>query len=226
MRRAILVVGSGRSGTSAMAGTLQILGANLGVDLKPADHANAKGYFENTTIMDLNRKLLADRDIPWYSPTASVNDVLPVRATQDLIALIREHLKTVFGDASLIAIKDPRLCLLIDVYVSALQELGYEVHFVRMERATKDVADSMVEYMGETPNTWLPFIWLHNGFIDSAVRRHGLNCVNITFERLATRPDLVVQYIEFRMPFLAASDDRRAEVFGFIDESLMHHRSA
>ena len=45
-RRAIIVLGMHRSGTSALAGVLGLLGARLPARQLPANFANPKGYFE------------------------------------------------------------------------------------------------------------------------------------------------------------------------------------
>lgn len=56
-RRCLVVVGAGRSGTSAVTRGLQALGVDLGDHLKPPGHKNAKGFFEDQDILTLNYRL-------------------------------------------------------------------------------------------------------------------------------------------------------------------------
>ena len=168
-RQAILVVGTGRSGTSAMTGVLQLLGVHLGDKLKIADTNNPKGYFENTEITDLNKKLLSEAGVTWYVTPAEVT--CPIALTATLSTAIREHVQGVFGDKSPIAIKDPRLCALLDAYVSALRELSYEVHCVRMRRAFNEVAQSMAVATGAPGNYFLSLAQHYAGLLDEAVTR-------------------------------------------------------
>src|SRR5215510_2982709 len=57
--RSCLILGSGRSGTSMLAGTLRRAGYYMGENLIPADASNPKGYFEDDEINAINEALLA-----------------------------------------------------------------------------------------------------------------------------------------------------------------------
>ncbi|MFO7534595.1 MAG: hypothetical protein R6X19_02755 [Kiritimatiellia bacterium] len=54
-----LILGSGRSGTSMVAGSLRNAGYNMGAGLKEGTPSNPLGYFESAEINDLNEALLA-----------------------------------------------------------------------------------------------------------------------------------------------------------------------
>ncbi len=53
----IAVVGAGRSGTSATARAVGALGVELGDRLKPGTRKNAKGFFEDEDLLDINYRL-------------------------------------------------------------------------------------------------------------------------------------------------------------------------
>jgi len=55
---AILVAGMHRSGTSALARTLSLLGCDLPKTLMPASGGNEAGYWESQAIANLNDELL------------------------------------------------------------------------------------------------------------------------------------------------------------------------
>jgi hypothetical protein len=57
--RNCLILGSGRSGTSMLAGSLRLAGYYMGAHLIPADETNPKGFFEDDEINDINEALLA-----------------------------------------------------------------------------------------------------------------------------------------------------------------------
>ena len=71
-RIGLLVVGMHRSGTSAVAKTINLLGAELPSHLMPA-HAefNAAGYWESQEVADLNDQILMAAGSCW-------DDVLPI----------------------------------------------------------------------------------------------------------------------------------------------------
>src|SRR6266446_6985151 len=57
-RKAIVVLGMHRSGTSALCGALDVLGVNFGKHLMTANEANTKGYWEHPEIVALHDELL------------------------------------------------------------------------------------------------------------------------------------------------------------------------
>ncbi len=67
--RNVLILGSGRSGTSMLAGAFAHAGWHVGADPYPARSSNPKGFFESKEINGLNEYLLAlgegDRLGPW-----------------------------------------------------------------------------------------------------------------------------------------------------------------
>lgn len=55
----IIVLGTGRSGTSILAGMLHYLGVNMGEEFAPADQNNIGGHWEDAEVTNLVRKALA-----------------------------------------------------------------------------------------------------------------------------------------------------------------------
>src|SRR5262249_31665720 len=68
--RNCLILGSGRSGTSLLAGTLRLAGYYMGEHLIPADASNPKGYFEDDEINAINEGLLAQVTPPRSRPAS------------------------------------------------------------------------------------------------------------------------------------------------------------
>src|SRR5918995_810916 len=64
-RVCILVVGSHRSGTSALARVISLLGCDLPKDLMPPSPANESGYWESNVVWHLNDKILASAGTDW-----------------------------------------------------------------------------------------------------------------------------------------------------------------
>jgi len=55
----VIILGSGRSGTSMVAGTLAKAGYYMGEELLPANNANPKGFFEDKEVNAINEDILA-----------------------------------------------------------------------------------------------------------------------------------------------------------------------
>ena len=64
---AFVVLGSPRSGTSALTRLLPVFGIDLGDEMVPPNANNPRGFWEDTAIQHINTKLLklADRHLGW-----------------------------------------------------------------------------------------------------------------------------------------------------------------
>ncbi len=79
-KRAVLVLGAGRSGTSIVTRAIQAVGVDLGDEFKPPSRKNPTGFFEDAALLKLSKRLrrtlglrpdslrLLD-DSVWTSPT-------------------------------------------------------------------------------------------------------------------------------------------------------------
>ena len=56
--RLVLVTGSGRSGTSSVAGTLKRLGLHVPQPEVPADEKNPRGYYEPLWVTEFHKRVL------------------------------------------------------------------------------------------------------------------------------------------------------------------------
>jgi hypothetical protein len=116
-----LILGSGRSGTSMVAGTLSRAGYFMGGDMMPPTVGNPKGYFESFDVEDINERLI-QQVIP-ARPKGFLNVFFrhrPERA-QRWLALVPIGAKINARDDLILKIgsltqkepycfKDPRLC--------------------------------------------------------------------------------------------------------------------
>ena len=140
---AILVLGMHRSGTSAVTGVLQMLDVYLGSDLMPPQSDNPKGFYEHNTISEMNEEILKTLGSCWDDPGPLPLDRIQTAQTSS----IRNRLKTVlleeFGQSELWALKDPRLCRLLNLWLPLLDELGVEVKILFSIRHPAEVSDSL-----------------------------------------------------------------------------------
>ena len=68
-KKAIIILGMHRSGTSAVTRICNLLGADLGSKLlKAIKGNNDKGFFEHRDVVDVNDKILYEMDSSWLCP--------------------------------------------------------------------------------------------------------------------------------------------------------------
>ena len=144
IRQALLVLGMHRSGTSALTRVLNLLGASLPKTLMAAHEDNQRGYWESQEIARFNNRLLesagsrwdCDAPIPahWFADESA-------RAPQRLQA--RALIRTEYGDAKLMVLKDPRLCRLFPFWEKVLGEEGIACKVLLCLRNPLEVAYSL-----------------------------------------------------------------------------------
>ena len=147
-RHAILVLGMHRSGTSALARVVNLLGATLPSDLYPPDALNPTGYWESQYLVGLNEWILESVGATWSQCLGFAPEQLAGPGLVGIMASLVEGVRRVFGDATLFVMKDPRLCLLLEFWLPALQSLGIESTVLLTLRSPVAVAQSLLQRNG------------------------------------------------------------------------------
>ena len=147
-RRIAFVVGSGRSGTSTMSGTLQALGMHVPQPEVGADATNPKGFGEPQWVVDFHTELLQrcgvqvsdGRPSAWFE-AGKLAGFEPSR--ERLHLWLEEQLVT--GGAELV-VKDPRLAWFVGMWRSAAIRCQATPSFVTMLRPPAEVVGSKQKY--------------------------------------------------------------------------------
>ena len=154
VRKAVFVVGSGRSGTSTMAGALQALGAYVPQPEVRADETNPKGFAEPQWVVDLHTELLQRHHVQvsdarpsaWFETgKASTSGITRARVTEWLggqyaAAEAREPATTE------LVVKDPRLAWFVGLWKASALRCDSETSFVTMLRHVTEVVGSKKRY--------------------------------------------------------------------------------
>lgn len=163
---AVIVLGTGRSGTSAVAGMLEAYGIPMGDDLLEADTTNPHGFYEDAPFVALNEALLAGSG----QAAASMQKYLLYRA----------------APASVWGIKDPRLC---DSWPQIKDLLPCSYTVVHVTRPLDAVVESCVRAYGERPG---PTGWreiMERRAERAAQIASETNAVEVPFEKLLDEPE-------------------------------------
>jgi SAM-dependent methyltransferase len=144
-RAALVVLGMHRTGTSALSGVLHKLGAGAPANLQWGDKDNERGYWESQRLVQLNDRILKAGDSRWNDWAAFDDSRLDPAQRAALEAEMLQAIDAEYGGAPLIAIKDPRMCRLMPLWLRALDRLGFEVKFVIPVRNPLETALSLLE---------------------------------------------------------------------------------
>jgi hypothetical protein len=124
-RTCIIVAGMHRSGTSATARVVNLLGADIASDLMPSITGdNDRGFWESVTTFNLHERLLTGLGSGWDDPYPLPDGWLETDAAREAKRGIVDHLDKEFGESKMFVVKDPRLTRLLPLWLEALDELA------------------------------------------------------------------------------------------------------
>ena len=160
--RAVLVLGMHRSGTSALARGLQMLGVYLGNDFLSPRPDNPTGYWEDRNIYEINERLLAVLGLRWED-VALIDDA---RWQEPEVEALRteavKYLESQFVSHPLWGFKDPRTIRLLPFWHSALRRLEVDESYLVVIRNPRSVALSLSKRHGMDAITahllWLVYV--------------------------------------------------------------------
>lgn len=149
----VVVAGSGRSGTSTMAGVLRQLGLYVPQPEVVADATNPLGFGEPQWVVDFHNALLSRTRVHASDARPGAWDIVDATVT----SVIRDHvdrwLADQFADAlavdvSEIVVKDPRLSWFLPTWIGAAQRAGARACTITMLRPPAEVVASKSTYYG------------------------------------------------------------------------------
>ena len=224
---AILVAGMHRSGTSALARVLNLVGCDLPKTLmEPVPGNNDAGFWESRPISDMNRDILWSSDSHW-------NDWRPLDPgwyASPMVGPFRERAQTLlhreFGDSRLFVLKDPRLCRLFPFWIEALETFGAEPRVVLPIRNPLDVAASLKQRDGiDASRGYL--IWLRH-VLEAESGSRNPRRTYLRYETFLPEPytvmDRLGRDLDVSWP-KRASVHVHAEIERFLSPELHHHHS-
>ena len=224
-RAAILVLGMHRSGTSALTWLLGRLGAVLPSDAIDASGDNARGYWESQALVKADDQLLRVVRSSWFDPRPLDVSRLSADGLRSRKNRIREAIDSAWGDAPLLAIKDPRQCRCVPVIADVLAEMGIEPRALLMLRNPAEIARSLASRDGTTP-AYAHLLWLRH-MIDAERATRGMMRAVVNYNGMLDDWRGTVARIaplagrEGWQPDEAGA----AEIAAFLDPSLRHHQA-
>lgn len=231
--RALLVAGMHRSGTSSVTRVFNLLGVSLSEALLPPSLGNELGHWESARAVDLHEDMLRSAGVSWDSVLGVDESWFGTPQAAEFVSATAEFVKSDFENATVFAVKDPRLALFIPTWRRALGELGVEPLFVLPFRHPFEVARSLSNRQAhfERPGMWPmrrgALLWLR--YVLTAERAtRGLPRSFVAFDSLLTdwegQVDRISRQIGISWP--KPKDLARAEIDEFLDRERKHENVA
>lgn len=224
MPKIIFIIGMHRSGTSALSGSTQILGADHMPDLIKGDTANAKGYFEPASVVRMNTDLLGELGRSWNDcrpmsePDGAVLDKYERRAT-NIINKAKPKSDT-------LVIKDPRISMLPVFWAKCAKAAGFEPCFLIAIRTPIGASASVVRRDGLEERAAFA-IW-NRYMLEAEKGSRGYTRSFVEIEKLIGDPIATLERAQTQLGISWPDQPTamRAKLEAFLESGLLKKKSA
>jgi len=223
-RQAILILGMHRSGTSALGGVVSMLGAAAPKTLLPGNTGNPRGYWECLPLERANNDLLASAGSRWddWRPLNPrwIDSEVAKHFRRRIIDIIVDE----FADQPLFFIKDPRMCRLVPLMLSILDELNISPVVLLPVRNPLEVAHSLKRRDGiPLPKSLL--LWLRH-VLDAEYHSRNIPRYFLSHEEFLVDWRLGMDRAAEKTGIIwpARSDGSDAKIEQFLTMDLYHER--
>jgi hypothetical protein len=208
----ILITGSGRSGTSAVARLIHQSGVSVGHDLIAPDEGNAEGYYEERAVVTMNETILASIGLHEWFAKASREQI--VGAAGDHAGTMRALVANATP-----AWKDPRFSWTLEAWLPHLPE---PARIVVCLRSPVEVIASTARYFGlsgDEHTRAVEHVWRSEyERLLEVIADHALDAITVEYTALQDDPDRATEPLA---RFVGRSLDASAAV----RRDLRHHRA-
>lgn len=223
----LAILGMHRSGTSLAAIAVQRLGAATGSNLMPADEHNQRGYGEDLNVVRIHDSLLAALGRPWNTlrgtfplPSGWTEGPEFERVRGELASYLRSEFLRVGGGVW--SVKDPRLSILIPLWLQLAQDLNFDFIPVLCIRSPDAVARS-IEKRDGMPSGLGRLLWLqYNATI--VVQAGDLIKAVLSYDDWFANPDANISRLALAIGRAPSDADRASIVDELVDPQLRHQK--
>lgn len=141
-KRIVIVLSPGRSGSSLLMKTLEVLGMSLSRNLIPGSDSNPEGFFEDTDIVQVHKELLAN--LHTHPTLPMPENWLESEMTEQAMIKLQQILEDRLSVADTIwGFKDPRTVSILPLWLRLLQDQDITPVFILAVRDPASVVKSL-----------------------------------------------------------------------------------
>jgi hypothetical protein len=157
----MVVLGMHRSGTSALARVLNLLGCDLPTTLMASAESNVTGHWESQIITDFDDALLESAGSSWDDWVAFNPGWYHSPKAEEFKERAQKLLEEEFGPSRLFVLKDPRMCRILPFWLDVLDAAKVKPAIVIPIRNPLEVASSLAARDGFDPE-FGHLLWLRH----------------------------------------------------------------
>ena len=227
----LVILGQHRGGTSLLSGSLNRVGAYMGESYEyESDEYNAKGYYENGWVDTFNNEVLYYLGSTWHKVSPIDSNWFENSKSDEILVNLRTKLKKfICGDLSTMPkdcfylIKDPRISLIIPLYLDVFTELGLDPKFIFADRETEEIVESLVHRDSLNPVDIRDSVEKHRAYVERYKNNINILWTNI-FSNMFYKPISFLEYVRNTLEIpLDLTEETKSSVLAFIDQDMKHH---
>lgn len=220
----VIVCGMHRTGTSAVARVVNLMGANIAKDLVAPESDNVRGYWEPSAVVRIHNQMLHELGTlssdPMPLPARWLNSKPARQAKFRLLNFITSE----FGDSPLFVVKDPRISRILPLWLELLDEMGIGAVVVIPFRNPLEVAD-LLKQRDRMPLAKSLLLYLYSYLETELASRHRRRCF-VRYDQLLAdwRPLQNRLGIALDRRLSPVGGQQAEEIGQFLTDELYHHR--
>lgn len=144
--RFVLVTGTGRSGTSTVAGSLNLLGLHLPRPVLRTNDSNPRGFYESKWAITFHRKIMDRAGIDTFDARPEAWDHVRAVLQPNDRRVLEDWLRREATHAPQTVVKDPRSAWMPGLWADAAADVGLTTGYVAMLRHPAEVIGSRSTY--------------------------------------------------------------------------------
>jgi hypothetical protein len=214
--RCVVVLGSGRSGTSLTTQLLTELGIRFNYDPNHLSSQNPDGMFEDEFIVSVQQRLFSEGRLAVNLPLPDGwSDPPAVRA---LAKELEQYVAREFAGTARWGFKDPRTSVFLPLWRKIFDRQHVAPKYVICIREPGSVVKSLITNYQKSQGD-AELVWLVRNI--AALRDTGLNCFIVHYERLLADPERVLgDLAEFVLDAAPPAEQVQAVVRACIKKGL------
>jgi len=223
-KKAVLVVGPPRSGTSVVANVISELGVHFGDPAKFVDPEQQKHnpvFFELSSLNEINDEIFQHfskkwADFDWIPDRPDFSEVVCSKFEPTIVNFIENE----FSNSESIGLKDPRFCYTLPLWETILTKLGFNLIYILVRRLSSSVYLSNQIVNRHSSSTNFRLVAQSNILASRFVQNRPF--IPIFYEELLREPVASIREIckTADLPF-----DRIENASSVLDRKLQHHNN-
>jgi hypothetical protein len=216
MKNCIVILGTHRSGTSALTGALRLCGVKIGPQW-------LENLYEHPSIVMAHEEMLSHLNSAWDQTFLLDENWWTEKEVEPYRKKIIDIIKHDFHDADWWGIKDPRMCVLIPLWLDIFKELSITPYFVISIRNSFESAKSHERRDHFSLEKSL-FIWMEH-LLSAEYYTRGYPRVFSKYAHLIANPMAAIANITMTLNIQLPKpiEDTREDLKAFVRPDLKHH---